>query len=138
MTVMRGPDWNVRLFEYIEGHRCTRFQWGTLDCCTFVAGCVQAMTGIDYAAPLRGYTTEAQAYAILSRYDSMRAMVTALLGSGPVDVSMARRGDVLLAIQGDGSESLRICLGKLSAMPGARGIGLAFPPAGDAQIAWKV
>ncbi|MCW2763970.1 MAG: 19, gp19 [Marmoricola sp.] len=42
-----------------------RFQWGTFDCFLFAAGAVQAKTGVDHMANLRGYGDETSAAILL-------------------------------------------------------------------------
>lgn len=44
----------ARLEDFIQDRRAVPFAWGTADCATFVFDAVQAMTGRDPAAHLRG------------------------------------------------------------------------------------
>ena len=44
----RVEQWTERLVEYINAYDPTDFKYGERDCCTFVAGAVQAVTGIDH------------------------------------------------------------------------------------------
>jgi len=134
---MRQHGWDVRLFDYVESHRNTPFEWGGMDCCLFTAGCVEACTGKDFATDLRGYKSEQEAYAIVARYGSIQAMVTALLGAEPIHPAFAQRGDVMLGLHPETQqEGLGICLGVHWAVPGAA--GLVFPRIAAARFAWRV
>lgn len=56
--MMRHPDWKLRLMQYLGEAARSPFVPGQHDCALFVAGAVEAMTGIDYARPFKGrYTT---------------------------------------------------------------------------------
>src|SRR3990172_421857 len=52
---MRRPDWPVRLNQYILAVRDRPFAYGEYDCCIFVAGAIEAMTGVDHMAEFRGH-----------------------------------------------------------------------------------
>ena len=55
----RLPDWRQRLKSYIDDNRSRQFKPGVHDCALFVAGGIEAQTGIDIAKPYRGrYKTE--------------------------------------------------------------------------------
>lgn len=51
----RLPDWRERLAAFIARRRTQPFVWGASDCCLLAADAALAITGHDYAAPLRGY-----------------------------------------------------------------------------------
>lgn len=51
---MRYPDWPIRLNKYIASIRDKEWEMGTWDCCTFAAGAVEAMTGVDHMPEFRG------------------------------------------------------------------------------------
>lgn len=108
---MRIENWSKRLADEIEAARGKSFEYGTFDCCIFAFDCVIAITGEDKAAELRGYKSKTEALKIISRYGSLEAMVTALLGE-PKHIAFAKRGDVVLSIIDEGEE------------PGAFGIGI--------------
>ena len=56
--MQRYPDWQIRLRSYLQAVTRTPFEPGSNDCALFLAGGVEAMTGVDYAMPYRGrYTT---------------------------------------------------------------------------------
>lgn len=76
----RLPDWRSRLAAYIERVRRAPFAWSTHDCCMFAAGAVEAVTGADPAAELRG------------TYGDLAGGMTALGRAGfagPVDMARA-------------------------------------------------
>ena len=49
----RRIDWNQRLHAYVISVRDKEFEYGVHDCCTFAAGCVEAVLGIDPMAEFR-------------------------------------------------------------------------------------
>ena len=57
----RLPDWQARLTDYLRVVARRGFAYGRHDCCTFTAGCVAAMTGVDPMRGFRGYRTLAGA-----------------------------------------------------------------------------
>ncbi len=52
---MRYPDWPIRLNGYITDVRNEQFELGVFDCCTFAAGCIKAITGVDHMPEFRGH-----------------------------------------------------------------------------------
>ncbi len=64
----RLPDWRARLLTYVANAAQTPFEEGKHDCALFFAGAVDAMTGVDFAAPWRGrYTTTRGGLRVLRR-----------------------------------------------------------------------
>jgi hypothetical protein len=63
----RLDDWQTRLSAYIVTNAAQPFHYGVLDCGLFVAGAIEAMTGVDVAGELRGYTTQKEAFAAIQR-----------------------------------------------------------------------
>ena len=47
MIVIRKPNWEYNLWEYIEKCKTRRFRYGSHDCVRFSAGAVKVMTGIN-------------------------------------------------------------------------------------------
>lgn len=132
---MRFPHWPQALADSIQAAGIRVFGYGGFDCCLFCADVVESMTGVDYAASLRGYATEDEAYEIISGYGSIEAMVTSLLGREPIHPSSAGRGDVVL-MEIDGRETLGICLGVRSAFP--QHTGLRQHLTWLARCAWRI
>jgi len=134
---MRVEGWPEILAANIESVRETPFSYGSHDCCLFAADAVAAITGIDYAASVRGYTSKEQALAIIASFGSMRDMVTAITGVEPVHPSRAHRGDFVLGRAGD-EEWIGICIGRYFLGPAEGKIGLVFVPMSLAIDAWRI
>lgn len=65
---MRTEGWRGRLAQYISDLRGEPFAYGSQDCWLFVAGAVEAMTGIDHAKAHRSkYKTAKGALGIVKR-----------------------------------------------------------------------
>ena len=62
---MRFYDWQERLDAAMNRAKSQMFSYGEFDCALFAADCVQAITGADYAAELRGYDSKVAAYRVL-------------------------------------------------------------------------
>ena len=131
---MRTHDWPEALADYVDQRRGMPHQWGSNDCCRFVAGAVHAMTGRDPMADVRGIKT-ARAAARVLRRAPLRELVTQRLGEPLPSPLLAQRGDVVLVQQGN-EHLLAVCLGEAWAAPGVAGL-----EAGDMQhavLAWAV
>ena len=61
----RRDDWPVRLQACINEWSAAPFEFGVRDCALFAAAAVEAMTGVDIADGLRGYSSEAEGLAIV-------------------------------------------------------------------------
>jgi hypothetical protein len=110
---MRLPDWRPRLFAYVETARRQPFAHGRLDCALFVAGAVEAMTGSDPAAELRGrYTTRSEGARAIRRagyidhVDMVRALFPEIgkveAGEGDIAVVPVEDDLALGIVQGSG------------------------------------
>lgn len=99
----RLPDWRPRLAAYVQDAWRKPFRYGEHDCSLFAAGAVEAMTGVNPAAPLP------------CRYDTLQGGLEALEAfgfKGPADVAMslfqrvpkaqAQVGDLVVADMPDG------------------------------------
>lgn len=98
----RFRDWRERLSLFIVERRDRAFDWGEADCCLTCADSALAMTGEDFAAPLRGYRSAFGAArrllelghrsvasyldTILPRVERPRAGDVVLVPSPPLDV----------------------------------------------------
>lgn len=132
-NITRRLDWPARLDALIAERRQRPFEWGAHDCCLFVCDAVEAITGHDPAADLRGYSTERAALRLVKQAGGVRALADARLGAA-IPVLMAQVGDAGL-IQFDGRESLALCGGGHWLAPGEQ--GLEVLPLGDALAAWR-
>lgn len=65
--IVRRPDWRARLADLVVARRFLPMQWGQRDCCLFAADAVNAITGIDFAEGLRGYSSAKGAVRALRR-----------------------------------------------------------------------
>jgi hypothetical protein len=91
---MRLVDWRARLDAAIAAHRKMPFRWGggstSHDCCTFVASCVDAMTGGDVLERLqRCYFNRGTAFRFIEDSGGLEAAMAGFLGqvlrTRPVD-----------------------------------------------------
>jgi hypothetical protein len=90
----RAPDWRARLADLVTARRHDPFAWGSRDCCLWAADAVEAMTGDDFAAPLRGYSTRFGALRKLKRAGFARVF-DVVDAAGLAVSSRARTGDVI-------------------------------------------
>jgi hypothetical protein len=129
----RLPDWPMRLHALVVAATAKPFAWGAHDCCTWAADAVQAITGIDHAADLRGtYSTQAQAGAVLAQHGGLRGVAGR---AGPaIRPLFARPGDV--GLLRDGTPKLAVCAGDCWLVVGTH--GLVRKPLQDAALAWGV
>lgn len=112
----RHRDWQSRLQACLAERRLRAFEWGQHDCCLFVCDCIEAMTGHDPAADVRGYSTELEAARLVKKLGGMRGIAGSRFGE-EVPVLMAQVGDVGL-IEIEGRESLALCGGTHWLAPG--------------------
>lgn len=105
-AVSRLPDWDRRLDAYLAAAAARPFVWGGgaggQDCVLFALGAVEAMTGVDGAADIRGrYTTALGALKTMRRVFAAEDLPAAadafrLRWRGEeVPVLSARRGDLV-------------------------------------------
>lgn len=133
MTNTRHPDWQLRLQAFVQSRLAKPFAWGTQDCCLFVCDAIEAITGHDPAADLRGYSTEREAARILRDHGGVFGLAEARAGAA-VPVLAAQVGDVgLLPL--DGRDTLALCGGAHWLAPGAA--GLVALPLETAVAAWR-
>lgn len=133
----RLEDWPERLAALVEARREAPFAWGQNDCALFMADAVAAVTGADPAAAFRGYTTEAEAEAVIAEegLEGVVARALAEFGCGDCPPGLAQRGDVALALLGN-QPTMVVVLGEVLAGPGPR--GLVFLPPARILRAWSV
>lgn len=129
----RLPDWQPRLQAFIQSRWAQPFAWGSHDCCLFVCDAIEAITGHDPAADLRGYQTEREAMRILNAHGGVRGLAQARAGAA-VPVSAAQVGDVGL-LPFNGRDTLALCGGAHWLAPGAE--GLVALPIDAASLAWR-
>lgn len=95
----RLPDWQLRLDALVRQRRGTPFAWGLADCCLWGADVVQAVTGRDPMADLRGsYDTEAAARDVLARLGALRHLLSRRVGPR-VRAALGRPGDLGMTLE---------------------------------------
>jgi hypothetical protein len=112
----RLPDWPERLIALLNARAHAPFAWGRQDCASFAADAVQAMTGVDPIADLRGYTAR-DAIALLRT--PIEQLVAARFPSVPA--GLARRGDIGV-VEINGRPSVVVIEGEHAVGAGERGL----------------
>ncbi len=88
--------WEQNLAEYIAGKRDEPFAWGVNDCCTFCAGAVEAVTGVDPMPEFRGqYETRKGSAEALRKNGQGTLFKTLNAKFKRVRISHAKRGDLV-------------------------------------------
>lgn len=122
--IVRRVDWEEGLSQALTEARDKPFAWGTWDCVHFVSDAVLAMTDIDPLADYRGaYSTEAEAWAVLSERDGNLRQACRRAFGGMIRPAFARRGDVVML---RGGMAVGICIGKVAAFVSDDGDGLVM------------
>jgi hypothetical protein len=100
---MRHHDWATRLDKYVQSVSAQTFSYGQFDCGIFASSCIDAITGIDPAAPLRGkYESRKgclQAIKALCGKASIRALAVYMAeqhGWVEVEPAFTQRGDLVV------------------------------------------
>lgn len=98
MVMRRVENWPLVLSAMLRAQKDQPFQYGTNDCLMFPADVVNALTGTDVAADVRGtYSTYEEATAIIAAAGGIEELISARLGfTGSRQVLTAKRGDVVI------------------------------------------
>ncbi len=132
----RLPDWQPRLVRWLELSARRPFEPGRHDCALFLAGAVEAMTGVDPAAPFRGrYTTLRGGLRILRKAGFADHIALAAHHLREIAPRAARPGDGLV-VTTPGGLALGLCQGEAVYVLGPE--RLALMPAGHALRAFEV
>jgi hypothetical protein len=106
----RLQNWQTRLSEYLTANALTHFEYGSLDCGIFVAGAIEAMTGVDVAESLRGkYHSRREAFAEIrslcgkATMEAVAVYLAEQYGLKEVPLSFAQRGDPVVLKKGRAS-----------------------------------
>lgn len=94
LKLERHAAWADRLIATVERHRAHKFEWGTYDCATLFADCVDAVAELDPLAahrPWSGPETAARRL-VASGHESVLGLVEVLFPE--VAPSFAQRGDI--------------------------------------------
>lgn len=95
--MIRKPDWEQRLNNYLESVADKPHKYGSHDCMLFVANVIKAQTGKDLGrGHRRKYSSKIRAVKYLRKigFDSTEAMLDSLLEEKPI--GFAQRGDIVL------------------------------------------
>jgi hypothetical protein len=131
----RLPDWQLRFADLVAARLSAPFAWGQHDCCLWAADVVQAITGIDPAAHLRGqYTDEKSALRLVRSLGGLESIASAALGAATT-ARFATVGDVVL-ITHERITTLAVCNGTSLLAPGAAGLQAVAMPVDC--LAWRV
>jgi len=98
----------------LDSYKTAEFQYGTLDCCLFVANLVQKLTGKDYAERWRGqYADESGAKRMIDEYGTLAGIASAAFGDMQPMADVRDGSPVLIGppfVEHDSiSEALGIC-----------------------------
>lgn len=133
---MRYEDWPKRLNRIISECQEKKFQWGKHDCCLFAANVILELTGIDYAAELRGsYHSAKNAQRVLKGLSGVRGIAGSALGE-EISPKLAQRGDIVLVESEGQGETLAVCVGNYCVAPGLE--KLERKAMSSALAAWRV
>ena len=139
MALERLEGWEPRLNDVIAAATERPFSWGGQDCMLFAADCVEAVTGTDPAADLRGtYDSKETGMAVLKSAGGVSRLIARIAGRAgcrEIVPAYGKRGDVCVVrvTMRDGRKAL--ALGVLTAegliaVPGPE--RLTFLPRADA------
>jgi hypothetical protein len=141
---MRKPNWHIALADYLRSCESARFEYGRMDCGLFVAGAIQAVSGIDVAEAVRGtYATRTQAFARIGALCGARTVeavavhLAARYGLREVGVAFAQRGDPVLLKHGRASRLGLIAMYGTEILAPGR-VGLLRFPLDRATRAWHI
>ena len=130
---MRRDDWQTFLHDLVEAKMAEPFAWGSQDCVTFAAACIEAVTGSNPIAGIESWSTERQA---LRRIVEMGGIEAWLDERYPrVQWHEAQRGDVALMEQKAG---LVVVVNIGPGWVGPSETGLTTSPPDAVQISWRV
>lgn len=134
---MRLEGWEVRLSAVIEAARGEPYELGRHDCFRLACRSVQALTGADLWSEWAGsYRTHAQALRrIVEVGGSYDGCFSRIFGSEPVNVRLARQGDILKFVE-NGEPHLGVCIGAEAAVLGET--GLLFVPCLACEVCWRI
>ena len=143
MTLQRLPDWPERLDAAINEAAGQPFAWGQHDCALAAATAVQAITGVDPMADIRGaYRDALSAMRMAERLSGGGGFEAALravcdrLGLQQIPPTLAQRGDIGLVTGADGRPVTAVWGGSAWLAPGAD--GMESLSARQATAAWHI
>lgn len=103
---MRHPDWEKRLVAVTEAHINTPLVWGQSDCLLTVADAIEAVTGEDPAAAVRGkYKSKVGAYKLIKKQGFSDLVGVFTDRYELVPVALAARGDAGIFVNEAGDQT---------------------------------
>ena len=126
-----------RLDAYLTSVDRVPFAWGAHDCALFAAACIEAQTGVDLAADVRGRYASARSALRLLRKQGYRTygdFMAARLPERPA--AEARYGDIVTVKASRRGDALAVCVGVDLRIPAST--GLAILKLTDAVRAFRV
>ena len=142
--LVRLPHWQSALSAYIVATAGAPFRYGDFDCGLFVAGALEAMTGVDVVPGIRGvYKNRTDAFAQVrsicgaSTMEALARYLTARHGMPEVAPLLAQRGDPVLLRAGRRSSLGLVAMHGTEILTPYRG-GLLRLPLAHATRAWHV
>lgn len=118
--LQRHRDWQSRLAAFVQSRERAPFEWGSHDCALFVCNAIEAISGHNPAADVRGYKTERGAARVVKQLGGMRSIGGSRFGA-EIHPMQAQVGDVGL-IEVEGRESFALCGGVVWLAPGLNGL----------------
>ena len=126
VNLTRLDDGMERLHALIDSARHRQFEWGIFDCFTFAADAVEAITGVDPMAELRGtYDDQRSATELLIKHGGVETAVSDILGRRAGTAEYAQRGDIVLMGQSPVTMRLGVVYSGFAMGPRTNGDGFA-------------
>lgn len=125
----QGPAMNGerrrKLDAYLASVERKPFVWGSHDCALFAAACIEAQTGVDLAADVRGQYSSALSALRLLRKQGHRTYGDFMAARLPeIAPAMARAGDVVTVKASRRGDALAVCVGHDLKLPSASGTAI--------------
>ena len=124
------------LIKYIESVKDKKFEWFLHDCVTFQNNCERAYTGENLLPNMiKTYNNLKSAIKVIKSMGqiSLYHIMLKTLGA-PIQISKAKRGDIVYKKDGLEGASLGRCMGEISYFVGEQGL-IAIKTM-DLKIAW--
>jgi len=135
MGLRRVAGWEARLHRLFAHYRHEPFGWGSHDCCTFAGAAVKAIDPSFDWTP--GWKDQDEALRAIARGGGVEAAVSAVLGAPIDNWKLARRGDVVLFLEGN-DFGVSVCTGRTLCGPGPGHAGLQHMPLKRGLRVWQV
>lgn len=129
----RYRDWQSRFADFVVSRESEPFAWGSNDCALCACDGIEAISGHDPAADVRGYDSAIGAARVVEALGGMSAICATRFGE-EIPPAMAQVCDVGLAVL-DGRETMVLCGGRVWLGPGPN--GLERLPLSAVSRAWR-